>query len=80
MSQIPIVYTIQQYTALAAAIAEGVTSVHYGDKTVQYRSLDDMLRILALMKRQLFPCSDGNNGRKFASFSKGTTPRKKYRF
>lgn len=67
-----IIYTIEQYQILSAAIASGALKVHYGDKTVDYRSLDDMLRIQGLMFSALWPCSKSNNGRKFASFSKGT--------
>ena len=63
-------YTLEQYTALKDAISQGVLEVRYFDKTVKYRSLDEMLRILELMKRELFP--DSNRGRKYASFSKGT--------
>lgn len=65
-------YTIEQYQILSAAIASGAVKVHYGDKTVDYRTLDEMLRIQGIMISQLFPCSKSNNGRKFASFSKGT--------
>lgn len=65
------VYTIEQYSALAAAIAEGALSVRYADKSVTYRSLDEMLRILKLMETNLGlnACNDG--GRRYASFSKG---------
>ncbi len=76
-----VVYTMDQYISLSSALAEGATSVQYGDKRIDYRSVDEMLRILAIMKRQLFPCSDNNNGVRFVSFSKGTTPRRRrYRF
>lgn len=61
---------MQQYTALTAAIAQGVTEVTYGDKKVTYRSLTEMLRTKALMESEL-----GLNKRKiskrFASFTKG---------
>ncbi|BFT62359.1 phage head-tail joining protein [Pseudomonas moorei] len=64
-------YTIEQYNALQAAIAEGALSVRYADKSVTYRSLDEMMRILKLMSTELGlnACNDG--GRRFASFSKG---------
>lgn len=74
------VYTLEQYLAISAAIAEGAMKVKYGDKEVEYRSLNDMLRIQSLMYRFLFPCANNNNGRKFVSFSKGTDPRRRYRF
>lgn len=65
------IYTIEQYVALKAAIAEGALSVRYADKSVTYRSLDEMLRILKLMETDLGfnACNDG--GRRYASFSKG---------
>lgn len=64
-------YTIEQFNALQAAIAEGALSVRYADKSVTYRSLDEMMRILKLMSTELGlnACNDG--GRRFASFSKG---------
>jgi len=64
-------YTIEQYNALQAAIAEGALSVRYADKSVTYRSLDEMMRILKLMATELGlnACKDG--GRRYASFSKG---------
>lgn len=64
-------YTIEQYNALQAAIAEGALSVRYADKSVTYRSLDEMMRILKLMATELGlnACNDG--GRWYASFSKG---------
>ncbi len=48
-------YTIEQYEALKAAIATGTQSVSYGDKTVSYRSMDDMEKILRRMEADLFP-------------------------
>lgn len=67
-------YTLEQYQVLSDAIATGALQVDYGDKSVKYRSLDEMIRILQLMKNCLFPDSTNgvNSGRKFASFSKGT--------
>lgn len=65
-------YTLEQYQTLSDAIATGSKKVKYGDKEVEYRSLDEMIRILGLMKDCLFPSANGgNNSRKFASFSKG---------
>jgi len=70
-----IVYTLEQYQALSAAIAEGVKVVEYADKKVEYRDLPDMLRIQALMYDQLFNTGGNNNARRYVSFSKGTNPR-----
>ena len=71
---IPVItYTLEQYTAISNAIAEGVTKVQYGDKTVEYFSLSDMLRIQSLMYSQLFPTTNKNNGRRYFGTSKGTS-------
>jgi hypothetical protein len=35
-------YTIEQYEALKRAVVNGIQSVTYGDKTVNYRSIDYM--------------------------------------
>lgn len=48
-------YTIEQYEALKRAIVNGVQSVSYGDKTVNYRSIVDMKEALRLMEQELFP-------------------------
>lgn len=65
-------YTQTQLDTLEAAIAEGTLKVEYGDKKVEYRSLNEMIRIRDIMKAEL-------NGlpkqkRTYASFSKGTHP------
>lgn len=73
-----IIYTLEQYTALSDAIAQGVNKVKYSDKEVEYRSLDEMLRIKALMFAQLFPNSNkNNNARRYPSFTRGTTGRRR---
>lgn len=64
-------YTIEQYSALQAAIAEGALSVRYADKSVNYRSLDEMMRILKLMASDLGINAGHCGGRRFTSFSKG---------
>ncbi len=46
-------FTMQQYNTLCNAIAQGVTSVKYGDKSVNYRSLPEMLRVKDLMEATL---------------------------
>lgn len=69
---IPPRFTLVQYQALSAAAAQGALMVRYADKTVQYRSLSEMMELLRLMELELFPCSNnGNSGRKFAEFNKG---------
>lgn len=64
-------YTMEQYSALQAAIAEGALTVRYADKSVQYRSLDEMIRILKLMATELGLNANNDGGRRYASFSKG---------
>lgn len=63
-------YTIEQYNALSEAISQGALRVRYGDKEVEYRSLDEMLKIKNLMENQLFGNKNPNN-RTYATFSKG---------
>lgn len=63
-------YTIEQYNALCAAIAQGVHIVKYGDKEVTYRSLDEMKNIRKEMEVQL-GISKAAPTKKFASFTKG---------
>jgi hypothetical protein len=65
-------YTTQQLDALEAAIAEGALKVEYGDKKVEYRSLNEMIRIRDIIKNAL-----GLNAtprRTFAEFNKGILP------
>lgn len=63
-------YTLDQLTTLEAAIAEGTLRVKYADKEVQYRSLDEMLRIRELMRRDVGQSSGG--GRVYLAYDKGT--------
>lgn len=63
-------YSVQQYETLCSAIAQGVLEVEYADKKVTYRSLNEMLRIKALMETQLFP-NKKRTARKFFTFKKG---------
>ncbi len=62
-------YTPEMLAALELAIAQGARDVYYGDKRVSYRSLDEMLRIRDLMRRELGMTNKGN-GRKFTTHSK----------
>lgn len=66
-------YTQSQYDTLTAAIAQGATTVKYGDKEVTYRSLTDMLRVKELMATDLGinGTAPQNRGRRYAQFSKG---------
>lgn len=46
-------WTTADLDALNKSIASGTTSVRYADRTVQYRSLDEMLKIRAMMTDEL---------------------------
>lgn len=67
-------FTPEQLSILEAAIAEGTTRVRYADKTVEYRSLDEMLRIRNLMREELG--AGGAGGRYYGEFNKGLYGRK----
>jgi len=43
----------QQLDAIEAAIASGELTVHFGDRTVTYRSMDDLLKARAVIKDTL---------------------------
>lgn len=66
-------FTQTQLDALDAAIAQGTFSVQYGNKMVTYKSLDEMLRIRALMYNSLHPNATNSaaRGRQYGEFSKG---------
>ena len=46
-------WTSEQLASLEAAIAEGALIVAYGDRRVQYRSLEDMLQLRHAMRVEL---------------------------
>lgn len=62
-------FTQKQYETLCSAIAEGTLRVHYGDKIVEYRSLNEMFRIKAMMEDSLGLNSKPSTA--FAEFNKG---------
>lgn len=62
-------WTQADLDALNASIASGHTEVRYGDRTVKYRSLDEMVRIKAAMLRDLNKAKRPN--RVLTSFSRG---------
>lgn len=64
-------YTQNQLNALEAAIAEGALTVKYQDKSVEYRSLADMLKIRDIMKTDLGLNANNGGGIVYPSFSKG---------
>ncbi|HEJ3401755.1 hypothetical protein N0003_02100 [Pseudomonas aeruginosa] len=64
-------YTLEQYQALKGAVAEGALSVRYADRSVTYRSVEEMLRILRLMEDELGLSANNDGGRRYTSFYKG---------
>jgi hypothetical protein len=63
-------FTIEQLRALDRAIASGTLIARYGDHQVTYRSLDEMLRIRAVMREALGFVTQATR-RRFAKFDKG---------
>lgn len=67
-------FTVEQFEALEAAIAEGVLTVTWGgagqNKSVQYRSLTDLLRVYNMIGRSLGLIS-ATPRMTFSNFSKG---------
>lgn len=70
-------YTIEQYNALTAAIAQGVNTVKYADKELEYRSLEEMRSLKEEMEAEL-GILDPKRRKKvvFAGFSRGFNPPK----
>lgn len=64
-------FTLAHLEALEKAIAEGVLEISYSDKTVKYRSLDEMLRIRDVMRKEL-GITTGTARRLYMSTCKGT--------
>ncbi len=62
-------YTIEQLQALRDAVAKGVKRVSYEDKDVTFASIDEMLRVITLMERDLGITK--RNGRLLAEYDKG---------
>lgn len=46
-------FTAENLELLEQAIVEGVKRVKYSDKEVEYRSLDEMIKIRNLMRKEL---------------------------
>lgn len=66
-------FTLDQYTALVAAIAQGALKVEYGDKKVEYRSLADMLLLKGKMEEELSLVTVRSR-KVYPEFSKGLFP------
>lgn len=63
-------FTQESLTRLEQAISEGVMTVRYTDKTVEYRSLSEMIQIRTMMRKELGLIQESGH-RKKAQFSKG---------
>lgn len=64
-------FTTEQRDALAAAIAKGVKVVQMDGRRVEYASIDEMLKALAVMDRSIAAYSSTPPpARSFAKFSK----------
>ena len=63
-------YTLEQLTALKASLAEGSKVVRYQDKWIEYRSFDEMIKIIDLIESELG--LKKRNLRLLGKFSKGT--------
>lgn len=65
-------FSIEDLEALDRSIALGATTVQYSDRTVTYRSLNDMLRVRELMRKEVAPSSvKSESFRVKMEFSKG---------
>lgn len=71
-------YTQEQLDALTAAIVQGALRVKYNDKEVEYRSLDDMLRLQAIMEASLGIGQTTAERRVTTSFDKDYIKRTRY--
>lgn len=66
-------WTQADLDALNKSIASGTTSVRYADRTVQYRSLEEMMKIRALMRDELGLPGAMNGEIRKLNYSKGIT-------
>jgi hypothetical protein len=66
-------YTIEQYQTLINAIAKGIKSVAYGDKTVVYNSFNEMNALKRAMEAELYP-EKVTRRRRLVSFDRGFFP------
>lgn len=64
-------FTADNLLALEDAIVKGVRRVKYTDKEVEYRSLEEMLQLRNLMRKELGVGASGAGARLLGKFSKG---------
>ena len=63
-------WSTEQLEVLEKAIAEGVTRLKYENKEVEYRSLEDMMKLRDIIRAEL-GIVDKSGQRLYASYSKG---------
>lgn len=61
-------FTQQQLSDLDAAIAEGVLVVVSNGRRLEYRSLDEMMRLRSLMANELMSSANQPDTRRYAAF------------
>jgi hypothetical protein len=67
-----VAWTQQQLDAVEAAIASGELTVRFGDRTVTYRSMDELLRARAVIREaQAAEAGTATDRFSFAQTSKG---------
>jgi len=66
-------WTQTQLDAMNAAIAEGTLTVRFADRSVTYRSLNEMLRIRTLMMDEIGTNAVVKDQMRAFSYSKGIT-------
>jgi hypothetical protein len=64
-------WTTQQLAALETEIAQGTTRVTFEGRTVEYRSLAEMIRLRDLMRRELATAASAPPNITYATFSRG---------
>lgn len=66
-------YSTEQLAALEAALAKGEKRVTFGDKTVEYRSIEELLQAIREVERDLFEQTEIRASRQIRiTTSKGT--------
>ena len=55
-------FTVEQLQQLEASLASGERRVKYNDKEVEYRSLNEMRELIAMMRKAL--CLDSSGAKK----------------
>jgi len=60
-------FSTEGLTAIEDAIAGGYLEIRYDDKTVRYRTLDELLQVRDLIRTRL---GSGTTSRKYVSFAR----------